>query len=270
MELFSLLNNSYKRNYDVRIAHSIGMNESLLLNELIYKHDYWEEQKRLEPDGSFFITQSDIERDIALSPKQQTRAMKNIIDLGLVSVKKYGMPAVNYYTINTQAFIDFINSVSTKGTNQYVQKVDTSEDKMSEQVCTKGRTTNGTYTNGTTNGLNTNTSKEEITKEVSEDSSKKEDVFYWIDTNVHKSTEFIEMLKKWFTTQKKKPTIWQLMNKLTKLYKKYPNENQQLDIITNCALNGWQGWEDYTSNKKSSNLYKQEETNSSSWTDIVS
>lgn len=261
MTVLKLLSQDNFLMYNLNIATQIGVKEAILIGELARKWNYWNKENRLDENGYFYITQEDIEKDTGLSPYQQRQAFKSLVDKGYVIIKLKGIPAVNYYKIVEDKLLNIFTSSCEETKSQMLKNLTTSCEETLQLDVKKL---------DTTNTEKTNTRKEEITKEISEDSNKKEDVFYWIDFNVNKSTDFIEMLKKWFTTQKKKPTIWQLKNKLAKLYKKYPNENQQLDIITNCALNGWQGWEDYSSNNKSSNLYKQEETNSSSWSDIVS
>ena len=123
MKLFSLLNPQYHRFFDVRIAKEIGLNEALLLQELIYKHDYWEEQGKLELDGSFFVTQEDIENDTTLSPYQQTQAIKTLVSKGLISVNKHGMPPVNYYKVSESTFSSFLGNIDQVSKSTLAKKL---------------------------------------------------------------------------------------------------------------------------------------------------
>lgn len=66
-------------------------------------------------------------------------------------------------------------------------------------------------------------------------------VKYWIE-HLPKSREFIETLLKWYSTQKKKPSIWQLQNKLDKLYKLYSTEKDQIECVLQSAVEGWIGF----------------------------
>ena len=81
-----------------RLAHNIGLNETIMFTELLAKFKYFADRKSLK-DGYFFNTVADMQKDTSLSEFQQRKAIKNLIKLGLIRYDKRGLPAKRYFKI---------------------------------------------------------------------------------------------------------------------------------------------------------------------------
>ena len=92
------------------LARSVGLKEAVLLADLISKEEYFISQGMT--DGWFFNTESNIEKDTTLTAYQQRRCLKALKDKGLIEVKRKGIPAKQYFKINEQQVIKFLNNLS--------------------------------------------------------------------------------------------------------------------------------------------------------------
>ena len=95
------------------LARQVGLKEAVLLADLISKEEYFIANGMT--DGWFFNTESNIEKDTTLTPYQQRRCLKTLKDKGLIEVKRKGIPAKQYFKINEQLVVKFLNNL--KGSN---------------------------------------------------------------------------------------------------------------------------------------------------------
>jgi hypothetical protein len=114
------------------LARSVGLKEAVLLADLISKEEYFISQGMT--DGWFFNTEANIEADTTLSPYQQRKCIQILKKEGLIEVKRMGIPAKQYFKINEQQVIKFLNNLSAtnltsinknkeiKITNKYFKK----------------------------------------------------------------------------------------------------------------------------------------------------
>lgn len=123
MSLTSLLSNSNVGYYNKEVARKIGLNESILLSELCSKYEYWEKQNKLKEDGYFYETKEMIEENTTLTPYQQRNALKKLEELGIVSTKLIGMPAVKHYMIHEQQLSKFFITRCEETSQQDVKKL---------------------------------------------------------------------------------------------------------------------------------------------------
>ena len=79
-----------------------------MIGELSSKYQYWKNKHRLTPDGYFYISREDIERDTGLSKHQQNKCCKNLTKVGLIDVQKKNCKGVNYYKINSDVLQSFV------------------------------------------------------------------------------------------------------------------------------------------------------------------
>lgn len=115
------------------LAKKIWLSEAFLLQEFISL------RKRFKQD-EFYISQKEIEENIWITVKTQSRYIKKLVELGLISYKKKWIPCKNRYSINDEKVIQVIQNEKTsspKLENKYGQNVHTGIDKMSEQEKTK-------------------------------------------------------------------------------------------------------------------------------------
>jgi len=97
------------------LARKIGLKESVLLADLISKEEYFIANGMT--DGWFFNTEANIEQDTTLTPFQQ-------------KTKRRGVPAKQYFKINEQLVVKFLNNLSlTKCTTINKNKVITIHNK---------------------------------------------------------------------------------------------------------------------------------------------
>jgi hypothetical protein len=115
-ELFN--RNFCKKNYLPPIPKTfyrrIGMHETVLLNNFISKWKYFYERDMLQSDGSFFLIQEQQAEEFGLSLYIIKDIIKNLIHFNLISVVKKGIPAKNYYKLNTTLMLQMEKEISEK------------------------------------------------------------------------------------------------------------------------------------------------------------
>lgn len=122
--------------YNKHIAKLIGIEESIMLGYLIYKHNYFYERGELDADGYFFNIAEDRERETSLTRRKQDGAIKALETSGFILTKLQGNPAKKHFKICT---------------NKIVQIVQTRLDETYKQDCTKRTTTKKTILKNNTN-----------------------------------------------------------------------------------------------------------------------
>ena len=107
MNVFHLLGQGSSWVISKLIARMIGLHEALLLSDLITKSHYFDKRGELNEDY-FFNTMENISEDTTLSKHQIRKAIQTLIDLGLIKVKREGMPARIWYRIENDTIISFM------------------------------------------------------------------------------------------------------------------------------------------------------------------
>jgi DNA-binding PadR family transcriptional regulator len=111
-----------------QLARQVGLKEAVLLADLISKEEYFIANGMT--DGWFFNTEANIEDDTTLSPYQQRKCIKTLKEKGLIEVQRRGVPAKQYFKINEQQVVKFLNNLSsTKCTTINKNKVITIHNK---------------------------------------------------------------------------------------------------------------------------------------------
>ena len=93
-----------------QLAKQIGLKPSILLADLISKEEYFIANGMT--DGWFFNTESNIQDDTTLTPFQQRKSLKVLKEKGLIETQRRGIPAKQYFKINEQQVIKFLNNLS--------------------------------------------------------------------------------------------------------------------------------------------------------------
>ncbi|MBP92563.1 MAG: hypothetical protein CMC55_00420 [Flavobacteriaceae bacterium] len=93
-----------------QLARRIGLKEAILLADLISKEEYFIANGMT--DGWFFNTEANIEKDTTLTPYQQRKCLKALKTEGLIEVKRKGIPAKQYFKINEELVVKFLNNLS--------------------------------------------------------------------------------------------------------------------------------------------------------------
>jgi len=111
-----------------QLAKVIGLKETVLLADLISKEEYFIANGMT--DGWFFNTEKNIEDDTTLTPFQQRKCLKALRKYGIIETKRRGVPAKQYFKINEQLVVKFLNNLSsTKCTTINKNKVITIHNK---------------------------------------------------------------------------------------------------------------------------------------------
>lgn len=92
------------------LARQVGLNSAVLLADLISKEEYFIANGMT--DGWFFNTEANIEKDTTLTAFQQRKCLKNLKEKSLIETQRRGIPAKQYFKINEQLVIKFLNNLS--------------------------------------------------------------------------------------------------------------------------------------------------------------
>ena len=94
------------------LAKQIGLKAAVLLGDLISKEEYFISNGMT--DGWFFNTEANIQEDTTLNSYHQRKAVKVLKDLNFIDVKRKGIPAKQYFKINEEQVLQFLNNLSVK------------------------------------------------------------------------------------------------------------------------------------------------------------
>mgnify|MGYP003133870562 FL=1 len=106
------------------LAKQIGLNEVVLLADLISKEQYFIDNKQLN-EGWFFNTAKNIQDDTTLTSHQQRKAVKNLKSLGIIETKLIGIPAKQHFKINENKLLSYFTTSYSKSEQQDVKKTQT-------------------------------------------------------------------------------------------------------------------------------------------------
>lgn len=99
MKILELLNPTNTGSYNRPIAHALGLAAAVVYAALINKKVYYEQHNMLDEDGFFYSKIADLEESTTLTKRQQSAAIKVLIDAGLIECKRCGMPAKRYFRV---------------------------------------------------------------------------------------------------------------------------------------------------------------------------
>lgn len=134
------------------LIQAIGLNEAVLYCELLSRYFYFESRLLLDEEGCFYNTQYDLQAGTGLGEKAQRTAISNLKSLGLIEVKRKGMPAKRYFKINPdENKITFLLIQGKEKLERLANSTDTSiggnlKRPWKEQVVAEG-SGNNTYNN---------------------------------------------------------------------------------------------------------------------------
>ena len=94
------------------LAREIGLKAAVLLSDLISKEEYFITKGM--SDGWFFNTEANIQEDTTLNPYHQRKCIKTLKNLNLISVKRKGIPAKQYFKINEEQVLQILNNLTDK------------------------------------------------------------------------------------------------------------------------------------------------------------
>lgn len=226
-----------------KLMRILGIDAALLLGELISEYSYYYDREELTDDGFFFSKSENIERNINLSAYRQREAFKVLELYGLVEKDFRGVPAKNYYrldTSNIEAFLlsDFKNFESKPST--------TASPKNIEEPAVKNFE-GSLYKNNNREISNKDLSKEKSTKKEKSTSKKKETSLEALERfkeEFNLSEELTETFKDFIEMRKeiKDPiTVNGLKRAINSLFKLSEDPGEQLEIINQSIIAGYKG-----------------------------
>ena len=89
-----------------------GTDCAVLIGELCAEYNYYKMRGELLDDDSFYSTQENIEDNTGINPYFQRKALKTLCDEGILTITKKGLPAKNYYKLNSQKLAEVFTAHS--------------------------------------------------------------------------------------------------------------------------------------------------------------
>ncbi|MCI5667602.1 MAG: DUF6017 domain-containing protein [Oscillospiraceae bacterium] len=99
MKILERINPTNTGSYNRPIAHALGLGAAVVYAALISKQVYYEQHDMLDEEGFFYSKIADLEESTTLSKRQQSAAIKVLIDAGIIECKRCGMPAKRYFRV---------------------------------------------------------------------------------------------------------------------------------------------------------------------------
>lgn len=110
--IFEILNPTNTGNYNRAIGHALGLNEAVIYGALLSKCYYYETNEMIE-DGWFYSTGDDLYESTCLTRRQQDKAIKSLVEAGLIFCELRGMPAKRFFAINENT--EILKGIIAKG-----------------------------------------------------------------------------------------------------------------------------------------------------------
>lgn len=123
IDIIGLLNNDGYVIVNKRLIKMFGFEAALLVGELCAEYKWYKRNNQLNNEGGFYSIQENIEDNTGLNGYAQRKAIKTLQDANILTVKKQGLPAKNYFYINEEKLIEIFstdsssNSESLSGSN---------------------------------------------------------------------------------------------------------------------------------------------------------
>ena len=81
-----------------------NLNTAVMLSEIYSEYRYWKDRDGLQEGGWFYTTIENMYYNTGLSKHQQSVAVKELENYGIIKVNYHGMPKKRYFKFNTVAF----------------------------------------------------------------------------------------------------------------------------------------------------------------------
>ena len=99
MSVIQLIASSNYITVNKALIRLLGIDEAIILGELASEYEYWSRREELQ-DGYFYSTIENIEENTTLTEYKQRKALNNLKEQGIISVKIKGIPAKRFIKIN--------------------------------------------------------------------------------------------------------------------------------------------------------------------------
>lgn len=257
------------------LIHLFGLEETLILGELVSEYEYWKNQGKLE-DGWFYSTVENIEKNTSLSKHKQKKALENLQQVGVICYERKGMPAKRYIKINEDVLEGFLLGKKVKNLTSSSQKVSnkkskslTSRSKKIRHQEVKNFDRNNNKENNNKNN-NKESKKERRFSSQQVESNKKENLDFEktqvLDSAINgkkisdskESKTFDQLIEEYTTNEELRQELKEhlkvrkqkkaaLTNRavelsLSKLDKIAADDYEKIKIVQNAIMSGWTGF----------------------------
>lgn len=111
---------------------------AILVGELCAEYNYYKNLGQLDSDGSFYSTRDNIEQNTSLNDYAQRKAIKMLSEAKILTVTKKGLPAKNYYKLNTSQLLSLFTTGDAELEAPEVKPLDINNNK--QIIITKNNT----------------------------------------------------------------------------------------------------------------------------------
>lgn len=122
------------------LARLYGLDVAILIADLVAKGAYFEEKQELDEEGYFFNTRESIEEDTTLSAHKQRKAIKILVDAGLLLTKEVGLPKKTYYKVVNDKLLKILTTGGEKIQPLEVKKININKNKENKNKVIKKET----------------------------------------------------------------------------------------------------------------------------------
>lgn len=242
MSILKLISSDAFITLNKEIIKAVGLEEAIMLGELASEYDYWQKRQGLTDDGYFFSTVENVEDKTTLSDYKQRRCLKNLQELGLVSVSVRGIPAKRYIKLDEQNITNIFKSKESKNlraSSKEIQELELEKPKGNNNI------SNNNITNNNINIEETSSSPDKkSSSSSSKRKSRKDQLVEYVNTTSF-AQETKETLFKWIFQigLKGNVTVDQLRDMLKKIWNDCSgNELLVREAVNNSYLNNWFGF----------------------------
>lgn len=257
------------------LIHIFGLEETLILGELVSEYEYWRSRGELE-GGWFYSTVENIEKNTSLSKHKQKKALENLQQAGVICYQRKGMPAKRYIKINEDVLEEVLLGKKVKNLTSSSQKVANKKSKFltsrSEKIRHQEVKEFDRNNNKENNNKNNKKERKKERKNFSQqvESNKKENLDFEknqvSDSAVNgkkvsdskKSKTFDQLIEEYTSNEELRKELKEHLKtrklkkgaltdrgvklSLQKLDNLASNDQEKILIVQNAIMNGWTGF----------------------------
>ena len=103
----------------ISMMQAFGVMEAVFVVYLFEHRRYMIDKGLVEKDDFFFLLQEDVYRQTGIAPSTQTTYIRSLMSMGILLKEKLGLPAKNYYFINSVKLIEAVHKYSVNHKNKF-------------------------------------------------------------------------------------------------------------------------------------------------------
>lgn len=257
------------------LIHLFGLEETLILGELVSEYEYWRSRGELE-GGWFYSTVENIEKNTSLSKHKQKKALENLQQAGVICYQRKGMPAKRYIKINEDVLEEVLLGKKVKNLTSSSQKVANKKSKFltsrSEKIRHQEVKEFDRNNNKENNNKNNKKERKKERKNFSQqvESNKKENLDFEKNqvsdsainekkiSDSKKSKTFDQLIEEYTSNEELRKELKEHLKtrklkkgaltdrgvklSLQKLDNLASNDQEKILIVQNAIMNGWTGF----------------------------